>query len=206
MCWPWSSPTESARAARKNTFCHRKHVACTACNWRSATIFIRTRSVIPCVLFHSAIDCGSLPTTLLRPIAPVGSWTGLYRWLVVIDPPNNAMPCGHIIGPVIVAWFLVRERPAWRWPLMGMVALSASSIAVTWQHRPIDIVVGMGIGAIAIATVELLSGRVWPKAPNRTPEPMTTSVMPRAAARVAPAAVVARLFRSERGPKRHEVW
>jgi hypothetical protein len=113
----------------------------------------------------------SFPTTLPRPPAPSGGWTGLYRGLVAIDPPNNAMPCAHIIGPMIVAWFVVRDRPAWRWPLIGMVALVTGSVALTWQHRPVDIVIGMGIGGIAIATGDMLSRRIWAKEPNKAPEP-----------------------------------
>jgi hypothetical protein len=122
----------------------------------------------------------SFPTTLPRTQVPPGGWTGLYRGLVAIDPPNNVMPCAHVIGPMIVAWFVVRGRPAWRWPLMGMVALAAASVALTWQHRPIDIVIGMGISGVAIATGDELSRRLWAKEPNKAPEPTTMAVTSRA--------------------------
>ena len=100
------------------------------------------------------------PTTLPRPPIPDGWGAGLYRGLAAIDPPNNVMPCAHGIGPVVAAWFTGRDRPTWRWPLIGMLVLGLPSIALVWQHRPIDIVLGIVAAAIGIAIGEALNRRV----------------------------------------------
>jgi hypothetical protein len=102
----------------------------------------------------------SFPTTLPRPPVPHGWWAGLYRGLAATDPPNNVMPCAHGIGPMVAAWFIVRDRPTWRWPLVGMLVVGLPSIALVWQHRPIDIVLGAVIAAIAIAAGEALNRRI----------------------------------------------
>jgi len=99
------------------------------------------------------------PTTLPRPTLPEGWWAGSYRWLAAIDPPNNVMPCGHGIGPVVGAWFAGRDRPTWRWPLAAMVVLGLPTIAVVWQHRPFDILLGTVAAAIGIAAGEAFHGR-----------------------------------------------
>jgi hypothetical protein len=99
------------------------------------------------------------PTILPRPPLPEGWWNGVYRSLARVDTPNNVMPAAHGIGPVVAAWFTVRNRPAWRWPLVGMLALGLPSIAFVWQHRPIDIVLGTLAAAIGIAVGEVLIHR-----------------------------------------------
>ena len=76
-----------------------------------------------------------------------------------IDPPNNVMPCAHGIGPVVGAWFAGHDRPTWRWPLAGMLVLGLPTIAVVWQHRPIDILLGTVAAAIGIAAGEALNRR-----------------------------------------------
>lgn len=98
------------------------------------------------------------PTTLPRPALPDGWWAGYYHWLWMHDPPNNVMPCAHGIGPVVVAWFLNRDRPKWRWPLAGILALGLPSIALTWQHRPIDILLGTLAAVFGIILAEIL---IW---------------------------------------------
>lgn len=99
------------------------------------------------------------PTTLIRPQLPDSWWAGYYHWLWMHDPPNNVMPCAHGIGPVVIAWFLGHDRPGWRWLLAGIVALGLPSIALTWQHRPIDILLGTAAAAVGIAVVEAQTGR-----------------------------------------------
>jgi hypothetical protein len=94
------------------------------------------------------------PTTLPRPPLPENGWADFYRMLAAIDPPNNVMPCAHGIGPVVGAWFAGRDRPRWRWPLAGMLVLGLPSIALVWQHRPIDIMLGTVAAAIGIAVGE----------------------------------------------------
>lgn len=98
-----------------------------------------------------------IPTTLPRPPMPLGWWAGAYRGIVGMDVPNNVMPCAHGMGPIVAAWFIGRDRPTWRWPLVGLLALGLPSIALIWQHRPIDIVFGGMAAAVGIAAGESLS-------------------------------------------------
>jgi len=107
------------------------------------------------------------PTTLARPPLPEGWWAAPYRWLTLVDPPNNVMPCAHGIGPVVGAWFAARDRPAWRWPLAGMVALGLPPIAFTWQHRPLDILLGTVAAGIGIVLGEWLNRGVAGAASGR---------------------------------------
>jgi len=99
------------------------------------------------------------PTTLPHPVLAQGLWAGCYRWLAAVDPPNNVMPCGHGIGPVVAAWFAHRDRPTWRWPLAGMLVLGLPSIALTWQHRPVDILLGIAAAVVGIVLGEALNRR-----------------------------------------------
>lgn len=99
------------------------------------------------------------PTTLLRPPLPEGSWADSFQFLWAIDESCNVMPCAHGIGPVVAAWFAGRDHPMWRWPLAGMLALGLPSIALVWQHRPIDILLGTVAAAIGIAFGEMMSRR-----------------------------------------------
>ena len=99
------------------------------------------------------------PTMMPRPALPQGLWSHLFEWVWNVDLPYNVRPCAHGIGPVVAAWFVGRERPRWRWVLVGMVALGLSSIALVWQHRPIDILLGTGAAAIGIAVGATLSRR-----------------------------------------------
>jgi len=99
------------------------------------------------------------PTTLLRPPLPEGSWADAFQFLWAVDQPCNVMPCAHGIGPVVAAWFAGRNRPAWRWPLAGMLALGLPSIALVWQHRPIDILLGTVAAAIGITFGEAMNRR-----------------------------------------------
>lgn len=99
------------------------------------------------------------PTMLPRPALPPGFWAGYYQWLWTVDPPNNVMPCAHGIGPVVIAWFVARDRPTWTWPLAGMLLLGLPSIALTWQHRPIDIALGTLAALLGIALGEKLNRR-----------------------------------------------
>jgi len=99
------------------------------------------------------------PTTLPRPALPEGLWAAPFRLLWVLDQPCNVMPCAHGIGPVVAAWFAGRDHPTWRWPLVGMLVLGLSSIALVWQHRPIDILLGTVAAVIGIATGQALRRR-----------------------------------------------
>jgi len=110
-----------------------------ACIWAFTCSFLL---VLPLWIF--------MPTTLIRPNVPDGWWLGPYRWLVAVDPPNNVMPCAHGLGPMIGAWFLGLDRTAWRWPLGALLLLGMSSIALIWQHRPVDILIGIVAAAVGI--------------------------------------------------------
>ncbi len=99
------------------------------------------------------------PTMLARPPLPQGAWADTYQWLWTVDQPYNVMPCAHGIGPVVAAWFAGRDRPTWRWPLAMILVLGLPSIALTWQHRPIDILLGTVAAAIGIAFGETLNRR-----------------------------------------------
>lgn len=95
-----------------------------------------------------------MPTTLPRPELPEGFWSIFFKWLWTADPPNNVTPCAHGIGPSVAVWFVSRERPTWRWPMVVFLLLGIPSIAFTWQHRPTDILMGLGIAFATIACFE----------------------------------------------------
>ncbi len=99
------------------------------------------------------------PTMMPRPPLPEGAWADSFQWIWALDQPFNIMPCAHGVGPVVVAWFLGRDRPAWRWPLAGMLVVALPSIALVWQHRPIDILFGTGAAVIGITLGEILGRR-----------------------------------------------
>jgi hypothetical protein len=96
------------------------------------------------------------PTMMLWPPLPEGLWANAFRWMWALDPPCNIMPSAHGTGPMVVAWFAGRDHPTWRWPLAGMLLVALPSIALVWQHRPIDILLGAVAGVIGIAVGEAL--------------------------------------------------
>ena len=91
------------------------------------------------------------PTMMPRPALPEGVWAYVFDCAWTVDLPYNVRPCAHGIGPVVAAWFFVQERPRWRWFLAGVLGLGLSSIALVWQHRPIDILLGTIAAGIGIA-------------------------------------------------------
>lgn len=100
-----------------------------------------------------------IPTALARPPLPNGPWTGSFEWLWTCDQPYNVLPCAHGIGPVVAAWFAGRDHPTWRWPLAAILVLALPSIALVWQHRPIDILLGAVAALIGIVVGEALNRR-----------------------------------------------
>ena len=94
------------------------------------------------------------PTTLARPTSGHGTWTRIYDLFVAFDPPNNIMPCAHGMGPIVAVWFLCRERRELVWPLTTFLVLALPSVALVWQHRPIDILMGTGAAIVAIVIAE----------------------------------------------------
>jgi hypothetical protein len=130
--------------------------------WVAPITIADTRRFWACL---SALACAYLlitpwwiwvPTTLPRSPMPVGWGSHLYRGIANIDAPNNVMPCAHSMAPMVLAWFVGRDHPTWRWPLVGILAVGISSIIFIWQHRPIDILFGTIAAAIAIAGGEAL--------------------------------------------------
>jgi hypothetical protein len=99
------------------------------------------------------------PTMLLRPPLPDGTWAPAFAWLWEVDQPYNVAPCAHAVGPIIAVWFAAREYPAWRWPLTALLLFALPSIALVWQHRPIDILLGAVAAAIGITMAEALANR-----------------------------------------------
>jgi hypothetical protein len=97
------------------------------------------------------------PTMLPRPPLPDGLWAHAFAGMWKIDKPLNVMPCAHAVGPVIAAWFTSREYPRWRWPLAGILLLTLPSIALVWQHRPVDILLGAVAAGIGIAVSEAVA-------------------------------------------------
>lgn len=99
------------------------------------------------------------PTTLPRPALPEGAWSICYQVLWSVDPPHNVMPCAHGIGPMVAAWFIIQDRPAWKWPLIALLLVGLPSIALTWQHRPVDILLGLLAGCVGIIVGESVRRR-----------------------------------------------
>jgi len=99
------------------------------------------------------------PTMMARPSLPDEPWTQSFGLLWFCDQPYNVFPCAHGIGPVVAAWFAGRDHPTWRWPLAVIVTLGLPSIALVWQHRPIDILLGTVAAFIGIFVGETLSRR-----------------------------------------------
>ena len=60
---------------------------------------------------------------------------------------------------MVTAWFFVQDRPQWRWIVAGMLGFGLTSIALVWQHRPIDILLGTVAAGIGIAVGAALSRR-----------------------------------------------
>jgi hypothetical protein len=120
------------------------------------------------------------PTMLLRPPMPDGLWAPAFAWLWKVDHPYNVTPCAHAVGPIIAAWFVAREYPAWRWPLIAFLLVTLPSIALVWQHRPIDILLGAVAAAIGIAMAETLAKKARTRATplsanDQRPETAATS-------------------------------
>lgn len=96
------------------------------------------------------------PTEMSRPELPGGMWAYVYDWVWMVDQPYNVRPCAHGIGPLVAAWFVAQDRPLWRWPLAGVLVVGLASIALVWQHRPIDILLGTIAAGVGISIVTFL--------------------------------------------------
>lgn len=94
------------------------------------------------------------PTTMTRPELGKNSQAVVYQLMVGVDRPVNIFPCGHVLWPLVAGFFLGRERPAWLTFLIPLFLFGTVTITTSWQHRPVDILVGMviALSAIWIAT------------------------------------------------------
>jgi hypothetical protein len=99
------------------------------------------------------------PTMLPRPTLSDGPWAGVFQLVWICDAPYNVTPCAHGVGPVVAGWFVCQERPAWRGPMIVIVLVGLASIALVWQHRPVDILLGTVAAVIGIAVAEALNHR-----------------------------------------------
>lgn len=137
------------------------YIALLLVTWLLPVAIRNTRNFLKCqaasllAYFFAICWWVLLPTRLIRPPLREQTLMQMYELLVSIDPPTNITPCAHGIGPLVAVWFFSYEHPGWRWPLMAAAFLSFGSIAVTYQHRPVDIIIGAGA---AVAAVILL---VW---------------------------------------------
>lgn len=90
------------------------------------------------------------PTVMHRPLeVPGGWWNGPYRVMASLDLPTNIAPAGHILMPVLICWAFAYDRPRWLWWLVPAEVLGMVAIATTWQHRPVDIAVGIALALAA---------------------------------------------------------
>ncbi|MBM3907505.1 MAG: hypothetical protein FJ363_05405 [Gemmatimonadetes bacterium] len=94
----------------------------------------------------------TLPTTMPRPSAPDGWWNWPYAVMAGADLPVHVFPAGHVQMPVLICWAFWFDRPqSLRWLLPAQLVATVG-IATTWQHRPVDILVGalMALAAGAV--------------------------------------------------------
>ena len=83
------------------------------------------------------------PTIMHRPAVPPGWWNFPYSVMAGLDMPVNVLPAGHILMPVIIVWAFSIDRPRWLYWLVPAELLGALAIMTTWQHRPVDLVIGI---------------------------------------------------------------
>jgi hypothetical protein len=89
------------------------------------------------------------PTIMNRPPAPEGWWNWPFAVMARADLPVNVAPAGHIVMPVLSCWAFWHDRQHWlRW-LVPAQLVGTVGIATTWQHRPVDIVVGAAMATLA---------------------------------------------------------
>lgn len=94
------------------------------------------------------------PTEMTRPSITGHPHTAIYELMTGVDRPVNIFPCGHVLWPIATLYFLARENRKWLIPLLPLFLFGTITIVTTWQHRPVDVLVGIGLslGAIWLAT------------------------------------------------------
>jgi membrane-associated phospholipid phosphatase len=91
------------------------------------------------------------PTACARP-SPDGQ-PAYYAALLVLDRPNNCLPCLHSAFSVLAVWALMYRaghdrRLAKGTLLVVWLALICVSIVALRQHTDIDMVVGVALGCV----------------------------------------------------------
>lgn len=94
------------------------------------------------------------PTEMTRPSIENHSHTTIYQFLAGADQPVNIFPCGHVLWPIVVLFFLAQEHRNWLIILLPLFLFGTVTIVTTWQHRPVDVLTGiaLSLGAIWLAT------------------------------------------------------
>lgn len=105
------------------------------------------------------------PTVMYRPPMPSGWWNWPFRVMATLDLPANILPAGHILMPVLLCWAVAIDRPRWLWWLLPAELLGGVAIVTTWQHRPVDVAIGVVL-AVAFGWVFGV-GRKRGEAPSR---------------------------------------
>ena len=82
-----------------------------------------------------------------RPPAADGWWNLPFQIMAGLDAPVNVVPAGHILMPVIIIWAFAYDHPQWLWWLVPAETLGAIAIVTTWQHRPVDVLIGIALAA-----------------------------------------------------------
>lgn len=89
------------------------------------------------------------PTVMYRPAMPAGWWNWPFRMMANLDLPANILPAGHILMPVLICWAFAHDRPRWLLWLVPCQLLGAVAIVTTWQHRPVDVLIGVAFAVVA---------------------------------------------------------
>jgi hypothetical protein len=126
---------------------HRRRRACIAAYFGSY--------IVTCIIWKYN------PTVMARPPVPPGWWNWPYSVMAGIDRPVSILPAGHILMPVLVIWAFSIDRPRWLWWLVPVEVLGAVAIVTTWQHRPVDVLIGVVL-AVAAGLLFGVGRRVLP--------------------------------------------
>tara|TARA_B110000305_G_scaffold142555_1_gene158680 strand:- start:1010 stop:1624 length:615 start_codon:yes stop_codon:yes gene_type:complete len=105
------------------------------------------------------------PSEMTRPELAGDGWS-VYREMVSLDRPVCILPCGHIVGPMLVCYFLAQENHKHLYWLIPILAFGSFCIIATWQHRPVDVFIGMVIASCAAWICQ----RVLPTKPGPHPK------------------------------------
>ncbi|MDF1711513.1 MAG: hypothetical protein P1U90_04700 [Akkermansiaceae bacterium] len=94
------------------------------------------------------------PTEMIRPPLDAQSHISIYQFMIRVDRPVNIFPCGHVLWPISVLFFLTKEHRNWLRILLPLFLVGTVTIVTTWQHRPFDVLTGIGLslGSIWLAT------------------------------------------------------